>query len=219
MRAPTRNTMGKKGKTMRPVRSLAMIVLASFLSACASGPSQKKPNETFVVLPGADGKVGAIVVRKDGAEHVLDKAYAGTRVDSDGRVSGGQAQAEDVKRAFADTLAALPGRPASFLLFFVEGRDELTTASATELRGVLAEIKRRPEPDVQVIGHTDSVGGESFNDKLSQARAEKIRDQLVALGIAKDRIQVSSRGKREPLVAVADGAAEPRNRRVEISVR
>ena len=53
---------------------------------------------------------------------------------------------------------------------------------------------------------------------LSLRRARKIRDDMVKLGVPA-QIQVAGRGEREPLVATEDEVAEPRNRRVEISVR
>jgi hypothetical protein len=60
---------------------------------------------------------------------------------------------------------------------------------------------------------------DAFNDTLSRQRAEVVRRALVARGIAADNIVVVGRGKREPIVATADGVAEARNRRVEILVR
>jgi len=84
---------------------------------------------------------------------------------------------------------------------------------------VFAELKHRPLPDVAVIGHTDTVGGLEYNDKLSRARAERMRDMLVELGIPPERIQAAGRGKRELLVPTEDNISEPRNRRVEINVR
>ena len=84
---------------------------------------------------------------------------------------------------------------------------------------MLDEIKRRPEPDMLVTGHADNVGSDAFNDKLSLARAERMRELLTGRGIPPDRIQVAGRGKREPLVNTRDGVAEERNRRVEINVR
>jgi OOP family OmpA-OmpF porin len=72
---------------------------------------------------------------------------------------------------------------------------------------------------VLVIGHTDRVGTDPFNDALSKARAEVVRRALVARGIAPGNIVVVGRGKREPIVPTADGVAEARNRRVEILVR
>ena len=106
-----------------------------------------------------------------------------------------------------------------FLLYFLEGKDELTPASSAKMDKVLDELKRRPAPDIVVTGHTDTVGSLSDNDKLSLARAERIREKLVGLGIPRERIVVTGRGEREPLVPTEDGKPEPRNRRVEISVR
>ena len=105
------------------------------------------------------------------------------------------------------------------MLYFLEGKDELTAASNAELANVLDEIKRRPEPDLVVTGHADNVGSDAFNDKLSLARAERMREVLAIRGIAAERIQVAGRGKREPLVVTDKGVPEERNRRVEISVR
>ncbi len=70
-----------------------------------------------------------------------------------------------------------------------------------------------------VIGHTDTVGGLAYNDKLSLARAERLREMLVGLGISGERVGAAGRGKRELLVPTEDNISEPRNRRVEINVR
>jgi outer membrane protein OmpA-like peptidoglycan-associated protein len=104
-------------------------------------------------------------------------------------------------------------------LYFLDGKDELTAASSAELTNVLEEIKRRPEPDLLVTGHADNVGTDAYNDKLSLARADRMRELLTMRGISADRIQVAGRGKREPLVVTREGVSEERNRRVEINVR
>jgi outer membrane protein OmpA-like peptidoglycan-associated protein len=70
-----------------------------------------------------------------------------------------------------------------------------------------------------VIGHTDAVGSNPFNDALSQQRAETVRAELIRRGVAPESIQASGRGKRDLLIPTPDGIAEPRNRRVEIFVR
>jgi outer membrane protein OmpA-like peptidoglycan-associated protein len=127
--------------------------------------------------------------------------------------------ADRAKSEFSSVVAALPGRPAAFLLYFLEGKDELTPESEREVERVFAEIAARPYPEILVIGHTDAVGNAQFNDQLSRQRAQRVRDDLVKRGIPADRVEVFSRGKREPLVPTAEGIAEPRNRRVEINVR
>jgi outer membrane protein OmpA-like peptidoglycan-associated protein len=173
----------------------------------------------FAVLPAPDGHIGKIVVYENGERRVVDTAYGAQRLGADGKLQAVSLTASQVRESFGATLAALPAPPTTFTLYFLEGRDELTTDSRGELDKVIGDIKRRPLPDIVVIGHTDTVGSPDFNDKLSYARAERARDMLVEMGLPPDRISVAGRGKRELLVGTEDGVSEPRNRRVEINVR
>lgn len=196
------------------------VVIAALVTALMIFSHQSQVgDELVVVLPGPDGKVGTVVVERDGERAVLNQPYAASRI-----VSGGGPQAQrlaegEVQREFGSVLAALPGRPKSFLLYFLEGTDEFTPESRVELEKMLAELRQRGAPDVVVIGHTDRVGNVQYNDRLSLQRAERVRGELVGLGIAEARVQIAGRGEREPLVPTDDEVGEPRNRRVEISVR
>jgi outer membrane protein OmpA-like peptidoglycan-associated protein len=173
----------------------------------------------FVVVPGADGHVGKIVVNNCGARYVIDTAYGAQRLTADGRLQPAKLTAAEVREAFGSTLDALPSKPASFMLYFHENSDELTDESRAELEKVFGELKRRPLPDIMVIGHTDTVGSLDYNDRLSFARAERLREMLVSRGLPASRIEAAGRGKRELLVPTDDNVSEPRNRRVEINVR
>ena len=88
---------------------------------------------------------------------------------------------------------------------------------------MLAQVRQAlagmPAPEVVVTGHTDRVGPLEANDRLSLARANVVRDILVAAGMDRSLISVAGRGEREPLVATADEVAEAANRRVEIKLR
>jgi OOP family OmpA-OmpF porin len=202
------------------LRSLAAAFLAAALAAgCASAPAPVSRAALFAVVPAPDGHIGSIVVQSGNASRVIDKAYASERVMSDGSLEAGQISESQVREQFGATLAALPGVPATFTLYFLEGKDELTAESRAELEKVFGELRRRPLPDILVIGHTDTVGGLAYNDRLSLARAERLRDMLVGLGIPGEHIQTAGRGKRELLVPTEDNVSEPRNRRVEINVR
>jgi len=197
---------------------IALIVAAHQLSAPPAPPAAAAlAAELVVVLPGADGRTGAVVVESQGNRTVLDQPYAANRIGPGGGPT--RLSAQEVKSAFGAALGSIPARPASFLLYFVTGTDELTDESKGELERMLAELRRRPAPDILVIGHTDRVGSDADNDRLSLQRAERVRASLVAQGIAAERIQASGRGEREPVVQTADGVDEPRNRRVEINVR
>ncbi|MBI3528981.1 MAG: OmpA family protein [Betaproteobacteria bacterium] len=177
-------------------------------------------NDLIVLLPKPNGTIGGVIVRTEGGgELLLNKAYAGAHIEGPGMMQPVTYDADRAKREFSSVIAALPGRPATFLLYFLEGKDELTPDSEREVERVFAEIAARPYPEVSVIGHTDAVGNTQFNDQLSQQRAQRVHDDLAKRGISADRIEVSGRGKREPLVPTSEGVSEPKNRRVEINVR
>jgi len=197
-------------------RLAAALLAAALAAGCASQPVSPA---LFAVLPAPDGHIGAIAVERDGERRVIHTAYGAQRLRADGSLEAAQLSPSEVRSRFGATLDALPAAPATFLLYFLADSDELTPASKGELEHVLAEIRRRPLPDIVVIGHTDTVGARRYNDRLSLARAERLREILVARGIAADRIQARGRGERELLVATPDEIHEPRNRRVEINVR
>jgi outer membrane protein OmpA-like peptidoglycan-associated protein len=176
-------------------------------------------NDLVVLLPKPNGRIGGVVVKTGGGKEILlDKAYAGAQIDGPGMMQAVEYDANRM-REFSFVMAALPGRPVTFLLYFLEGKDELTPDSDREVGRVFDEIAARPYPEILIIGHTDAVGNAQFNDLLSRQRAQRVRDDLVKRGIPPERIELSSRGKREPLIATSEGVAEPRNRRVEINVR
>lgn len=192
---------------------LIAAVVAAFIVSSEPG----KPRDEVVLLPGPDGRPsGVVVVEREGERHVLDRSYVASR-SGEPRIV--QRAEKDVRAQFGSVLAALPARPAKFLLYFVSGTDELTAESKGELAKILDEMKRRPVPDVAVIAHTDTVGDHEANDRLSAQRAERMKAYLVGIGVAVERIQASGRGERELLVATPDNTDEPRNRRVEINVR
>ena len=176
-------------------------------------------DELVVVMPSADGHIGMVVVERGDQRAVLDGPYAASRIVAGGAPVAERLPESEVRAEFAAVLQALPDRPKTFLVYFQEGTDELTAESRVEFEKILADLRQRAAPDVVVIGHTDRVGNLQYNDKLSLQRAERVRAELVKLGIPEGRIEVAGRGEREPLVATDDEVAEPRNRRVEINVR
>jgi outer membrane protein OmpA-like peptidoglycan-associated protein len=176
--------------------------------------------DMVVLLPKPGGQIGGVVVHSDGGEPLLlNTAYAGAHIEGPGRVHAVAYDADRARDEFGTAIASLPSRPATFVLYFLEGKDDLTPESDGEVARVFDELRSRPDPEIWVIGHTDAVGTMQYNDQLSLQRAERVRDELVSRGLAADSIEVSGRGKREPLVPTSEGISEPKNRRVEINVR
>ena len=194
-----------------PVLVVAVMIAFALITAPAGGLV-----ETVTVLPSADGHVGTVVVQRGEERQVLHQAYATSRT---GQSELSELSASEVERTYGNTLKSLPARPATFLLYFVTGTDELTPDSKLELDKVLAAMRERPHPDVVVIGHTDTVGDPEGNDRLSAQRADTVKGFLVGIGIPAERIRTAGRGERELLVPTDDNVEEPRNRRVEINVR
>jgi len=196
--------------TRHLIRPLAIVALAAIVASCQTG--------TVVLLPAEDGKDSALVVKQRDGQVVLAEPYAATRLTTAGPRAY-KATPQEVQALFGPALAAQPSRPIRFAVQFVESKDELTEESKVALDAIFAEIAKRPVPDVLIVGHTDSVGSDQYNDVLSRQRADVIRAGLIQSGIAPENIVAVGRGKRELLVPTPDGVAEPRNRRVEIVVR
>ena len=127
--------------------------------------------------------------------------------------------AEEVTQMFGAALAALPPAPQHFTLYFKFDADALTDESSGKIPEVLAAVKRLAVPEVVVIGHTDTMGDRRANYALGMKRAKAVQSVLVAAGIGQELIQVASHGEADLLIKTRDNTPEPRNRRVEISVR
>ena len=197
---------------------MRLIALLPALALAAGCAAPKPRNDMVVVLPEQDGKVGAVVVREGSRETVLDSAYASARSSEAGGMRAAPSSAGEVSKVFGPALSAQPARPVSLTLYFTEG-STLSAESKAVVDRMFAEIAQRPAAEIVVIGHTDTIGTDAYNDQLSRERAEKMRELLIGLGVPSQNISAAGRGKRELLVPTADNVNEPRNRRVEISVR
>jgi outer membrane protein OmpA-like peptidoglycan-associated protein len=193
-------------------KPLSHLLLVCLLAGCAW------TSERIVLLPEQDGRPTAVVVKQGAHDVVLDRPYAATQLTPADPWTYRASEAE-VAATFGDALAAQPTRAASFTLYFIEGSDELTEDSKRVMDSVFADLKGRKVVDVLVVGHTDTVGTDQFNDALALQRAEAIRRALIQRGVPPGDVVAVGRGKRELLVKTPDGVAEPRNRRVEIVVR
>lgn len=196
---------------------------AGLASACGprSIPAFERPGQDLVVLlPDAGGTVGRAAVSNASGAVDLASARAFTLVSASEAPTRVKTMSEgDVQKIFGAALAALPPPPQQFTLFFRFDSEELTEASRTMLQDVLRAVKERPSVDVVVLGHTDTTGTAARNFELGLRRANTVRTLLVDAGLGRSSIDVTSFGERELLVPTADGVFEPRNRRVDITVR
>ena len=173
----------------------------------------------IVLLPDENNAHGAAAIDQGDGMTVLNEPMTAARVDNRGRVEKGAITQGEVEKDFAEALAALPPKPVSFILYFEEGGTVVLRDSKATLSALFAEVAKRQAVEVEVVGHTDTMGKASDNDRLSGERAQAIKEMLIAQGLKSNFIRAVGRGSRELLIPTPDQVREPRNRRVEVIVR
>ncbi len=175
----------------------------------------------FVLLPDPDGKVGKVEVSNKGGSQLLTEPYQMTEV-KDARTAPRPPvtmKGEEISKLFLEALSAQPEPPVTFLLYFITGTTDLSEESQRQIQDILKAIAIRRPADISIVGHTDRVGSRESNYRLGLERAAAIKDLLVSEGVAPEGIEIASHGEDNPLIKTEDEVAEPRNRRVEVTVR
>jgi outer membrane protein OmpA-like peptidoglycan-associated protein len=126
---------------------------------------------------------------------------------------------KEVKVSVGSALSALPKPPVQVILYFHPDSAVLTRESAARIRDVMRAIGDRGQADISVVGHTDTLGKNNYNDRLSLKRARTVADLLVKNGVNPSVLEITSHGKNNPLIPTGDQVREPRNRRMEMTVR
>lgn len=178
------------------------------------------PNTYVVLLESPDGSIGKVSVTDDRGKVLIDEA--GQAVDmgvylTDDRLF--KVEEKEIKKEFGNAIESRPILPARYVVLFQSGSTKIANESKDDASRMLEDIQSRPAPDITIIGHTDTVGNDKYNDKLSQQRAEFIAGTIRNLGKEILAVDIGYFGERRLNVQTADNKAELRNRRVEIIVR
>ncbi|HEX6645535.1 MAG TPA: OmpA family protein, partial [Gemmatimonadales bacterium] len=79
-------------------------------------------------------------------------------------------------------------------------------------------LDKYPDTDLLIVGHTDDVGADGYNQTLSERRARAAADFLVSEGVDRSRLQTTGRGESEPVAENTSESGRQENRRVEIAI-
>ena len=194
---------------MRALAALAGLAVAG----CATS--------SLVLLPDEEGHQGSVAVLEAGGkptDAVIADGNSRTKL-GDATPASKPLGASGLKKQEAALLTGLPPPARSFLLYFELGTTTLTPDSVSVLTALRAEIAARSGPEVEVTGHTDTVGAEDYNDKLSFRRAQEVMNWLAGQGIDRSLMSAVGRGERDLKEATADNTGSRANRRVEVIVR
>lgn len=200
--------------------TIMLTILALLLSM---GCSSSKTVKGGAIGAGVGAVIGGVIGHKAGNTAVgaiIGAAVGGTAGALIGNYMDKQAEEmqQDIRNARVERVGE--GIKITFdsgLLFQTNSASLSPTAESNvkELARILAKYK---DTDILVEGHTDSVGTEEYNEKLSQRRAESVASYAKGLGVKGSRFTTIGYGESQPVASNADASGRQKNRRVEIAI-
>ena len=103
-------------------------------------------------------------------------------------------------------------------LHFATNKTRILSRSEQALNDLYMYLARNPQVRIKIIGHTDNVGKDEANQKLSDGRANAVMNELIERGISADRLQAEGRGETQPIDTNDTDEGRQNNRRVEIEI-
>jgi len=202
---------------------MSLITLLSailILSGCASW---NKTQKGAVVGTAAGGAMGAVIGRASG--NTALGAIIGAAVGGGaGAIIGRQMdkQAEEIEKSVPDAKVERVGEGIvvefNGNVLFGFDQSNLTADASTNLDKLVAVLNKYPDTDIEIQGHTDSKGSESYNQKLSVRRASAVSSYLEGKGIKTSRVDTKGFGETAPKYANDTAEGRTQNRRVEFLI-
>ena len=190
---------------------------------------------TFTVTDSLSGRpvVANIIVRNPQGQKIMqttsDSLHATLAVLLDDRIPHYTIDATAVDYfPFHDTIRPLedfdgvvmrPKEVKSFVLhniYFATGKTRILASSEPALNELYWFLTQRPQQRIRIVGHTDNIGTDLFNQILSEGRCKEVRRAMIERGILPSRIEIEGRGERDPIVPNDSDDNRQMNRRVEI---
>ena len=212
---------------LRIIQEFFIICCILTIIACAPQTNTQK-GATYGAAGGA--VAGAVIGQIIGGD--TEATLIGTAIGAAVGGAGGAAvgnmmdkQEAEMRQALAESEAAAIRREGNLLAISLRGDVTFDTNSAIVRPGLYSEIDRiasvlikYPDTVIQVEGHTDSTGSESYNMDLSSRRAEAVKNLLVQKGVEPSRILTIAYGESKPIASNDSDYGRAKNRRVEIKV-
>ena len=172
---------------------------------------KKNPKNKVTVKTNGYGEVSFLIPREDSYQ-ILCESLTGPFECGETPYVSPRASYGSVNVAFDDTRAELQG------VSFKVGSAELVPSTLATLDKTIAGLKKNAKAKVEIEGHTSSEGGEEYNQKLSEDRANSVRDYMIRKGISKDRVTAVGYGYSRPKASNDTEAGRKQNRRIEVRV-
>ena len=208
-------------RSSRPLRNVLVIASsAALLPGCAS---LNKTEKGAIIGAGTGAVVGGAVGRANGSTAkgaIIGAVVGGAAGAVIGRQMDKQAQelAQNIPGAKVERVGeGIQVTFASGLLYDFDS-DRVRAEAATNLHNLAASLDKYPNTNLLIVGHTDSVGADAYNQSLSDRRARAAADYLASQGVARTRLQTAGRGESEPVASNDSESGRAQNRRVEVAI-
>lgn len=202
------------------IAAAAALALAAVTLGCETVPANRTTQGAVLgSLAGAGAGVLAAGEGDNLAGGLIGAAVGGVAGGLLGRYLDNQAREIDaipdanVERQADRLMVTFPGDT-----FFDSGSSRIHPGAAQRLNSLSQTLSSYPESNVVIRGHTDSTGSEAANLRLSEDRANSVRNYLVNGGVSPSRITAMGFGEQFPLATNATEAGRQQNRRVEIEI-
>jgi outer membrane protein OmpA-like peptidoglycan-associated protein len=205
---------------------IALLAASSLLVSCATQTGTVVDDKRLqgAVIGAAAGAATGAAASKNNAKGAGIGAAVGALAGAGiGQYLHSKERAAQELEAIPDADVAIEGDAVtvSFAgeVMFDSGSRNLTPGALSRLDSVAATLNRYPDADILVMGHTDSVGDEGMNLRLSEDRALMVKNQLTRKGVDPVRLTTLGLGEGEPIATNATPEGRAQNRRVEIELR
>ena len=170
-----------------------------------------------MLLDNLDGTTGAITVNGPKGQILVNRSRFGASLD--GSTQACIFDQSQIESDFGTAISARPQVPVTFIIYFEGSGTVLSDGAQAMIAKAMAALGGRTAPDIAIIGHTDTLGSAEDNEKLGFERAQLVAKLLAAAGLAVADLTVDTHGEFNLQLKTADETPEPRNRRVEITIR
>lgn len=201
------------------LRTMLAVFLVAGMAGCSS---MSKEQKGAVIGAAAGGAAGAVIGKATGSTARgaiigavvggVAGAIIGNRMDKQARELEQNIPGATVTRVGEGIAVTF----ASGLLFDFDS-DRVRSDARHNLDELARSIDKYPDTDLLIVGHTDAVGTDSYNQDLSERRAESAARYLESRGV-RTRVRTSGRGELEPIDTNDSDYGRQRNRRVEVAI-
>jgi outer membrane protein OmpA-like peptidoglycan-associated protein len=201
------------------VVSLSALGIAG-LTGCASMSNKQKG----AVIGAASGAAAGGLIGKHNGSTAKGAIIGAAVGGAAGAIIGHQMdqQAKEIKQNVAGAKVERVGEGIQVTfesgLLYDYDSDVVRSEARTNLRNLAASLDKYEGSDLLIVGHTDDRGSDSYNQRLSERRAEAAAGYLVSQGVARSRITTTGLGESEPVGSNATPAGQAQNRRIEVAI-